>query len=410
MEFNTRLLHDCAKGDEKSGATLTPIYQNSAFYQPSAEQHDLLFHNRAAGYTYTRINNPTIAAFEERINRLEGGLATIACASGMAALTNAILNIVGSGDEIIASSGLYGGSIDLFHDFEAFGITTHFVDADDYDGIKAHLNEHTKILVVETIGNPKLDVADVARLAEIAHGAGIPLLVDNTVATPYLCNPLSLGADIVVHSTSKYVNGHSDAISGTLTLGKGFAWDDEKYPGLKEYAKFGPLAYIAKLRNGLFRNTGACLAPQTAYYNMLGLETLGLRMERICANAEKLAGFFDAQEGVSVNYPGLSQSVWHETAVRTLHRGFGGVLTIRLGSRERAFAFINALQIPWIVSNIGDTKTLVVHPASTINAHSNAQELAEAGVTDDLVRISVGIEDIEDLIADFENALSSLEG
>lgn len=405
MRFNTELLHSEKMGDEVTGATLTPVYQSSAFYQTSAEQHEKLFHNKANGFSYTRINNPTIAAFENRMTKLEHGIASIACSSGMAAITNALLNIVRNGEEIVASTSLYGGSIDVFHDFEAFGIQTKFVDIADDKAVEAAITDKTRVIFAETIGNPKLDVVDIAHLAELAHAHGLPLVMDNTVATAYLVRPIELGADVVVNSTSKYINGNSNAISGVITDSGKFKWDKTKYPGMAEYAKFGPFAYTAKLRNGLFRNTGACMAPQTAFYNLIGMETLGLRMERACANAKKLAGFLDSYEDIIVNYPGIPSSPWHEVADRVLERGYGAILTIRVGSKERAFQMMNRLKIPKIVSNIGDTKTLIIHPESTLNAHSTEQEKEAAGVFDDLIRISVGIEDVEDLIEDFCSAM-----
>ena len=406
MGFNTELLHGTKTGDPVTGATLTPVYQSSAFFQPSAEQHEKLFHNKANGFSYTRIDNPTIAAFEERMTVLEKGVASVACASGMAALSNALLNIVGAGDEIVTSNSLYGGTIDLFHDLEAFGITTRFVDASNLSNVEAAINEKTGVIFAETIGNPKLDVTDIPELAKLAHEHGIPLIIDNTVATPFLVRPIQQGADIVINSTSKYVNGNSSAISGVITDSGKFKWDTEKYPGMKTYAKFGPFAYTAKLRNGLFRNIGACMAPQTAFYNLTGMETLGLRMERACDNAMLLAATLDLLPGVTVNYPGLPSSPWHDTATRMLDGKYGAILTIRVGSKEKAFAVMNALKIPMIVSNIGDTKTLIVHPESTLSAHSTEQEKKDAAVYDDMIRISVGIEDVDDLIQDFEEALS----
>lgn len=405
MGFNTKLLHGAKAGDPVTGATLTPIYQSSAFYQPSAEQHEKLFHNRAQGYSYTRIDNPTIEAFEEKMTVLENGKATVACSSGMAAITNALLNIVGAGDEIVTSNSLYGGTIDLFHDLEAFGIRTHFVDGSSPASVEAAINEKTKVLFAETIGNPKLDVTDIPAWVKLAHDHGLPLIIDNTVATPYLVRPIEHGADIVINSTSKYVNGNSSAISGAITDSGNFKWNPERYPQMKPYMKFGPFAYTAKLRNGLFRNTGACMAPQTAFYNLMGMETLGLRMERACNNALELACYLDLLDGVTVNYPGLATSPWYDTASKLLKKGYGAILTLRVGSKERAFAVMNALKIPKIVSNIGDTKTLIVHPESTLSAHSTEQEKRDAAVYDDMIRVSVGIEDIEDLIHDFEQAL-----
>ncbi len=405
MGFNTSLLHDGVIRDEK-GATLPPIYQSSAFEQQSAADIEGVFENKKQGYVYTRVGNPTITAFENKITSLEGGIASIACASGMAALTNAILNILRSGDEIISSASLYGGSIDLFRDLEAFGITTKYVENNDISAIENAFTPRTRLVFAETIGNPRLDVADVEKLAETAHAHGVPLLMDNTTATPYLLRVLEHGADIVVNSSSKYINGSSNSISGVLTYGGKFKWDYEKYPGLKEYKKFGPFAYIAKLRNGLFRNTGACLAPANAYLNMIGLETLGLRLERQCSNALALAKWIDeTYPEANVNYPGLESSPWHEIADRQFAGRYGAILTLRLGSKEKAFRFIDSLKLAYNVSNIGDTKTLVIHPASTISLHSSEEERVNAGVFDDLVRVSVGIEDIEDLIPDFDNSL-----
>ena len=408
MGFNTELLHGTKTGDPVTGATLTPVYQSSAFFQPSAEQHEKLFHNKAAGYSYTRINNPTIAAFEERMTVLEKGVASVACASGMAAITNALLNIVGSGDEIITSTSLYGGTIDLYHDLEAFGITTIFADTNDLEDLESKITDKTRVIFAETIGNPKLDVTDIPALARIAKRHNLPLMIDNTVATAFLVRPLELGADIVINSTSKYINGNSSAISGVITDAGRFKWDLERYPGMKDYKKFAKFAFTAKLRNGLFRNMGACMAPQTAYYNLLGMETLGLRMERVCNNAFRLAQALEKLEGVSVNYPLLESSPYHELAEKQLSGKGGAILTIRTGSKERAYKLINHLKYVKIATNIGDVRTLVIHPASTIYIHSTPEAMEEAGVYDDTIRISVGIEDIKDLIQDFTEAVESL--
>ena len=406
MRFNTALLHQVEKGDKETGATLTPIYHSSAFYQSSAEQHEKLFHNKANGFSYTRINNPTILAFENEMTALEGGIASVACASGMAAITNALLNVVRAGEEILASTSLYGGSIDVFHDFEAFGIKTVFVDIHDEQAVEAAINEKTRVIFAETIGNPKLDVVDIEKLAETAHKHNLPLVMDNTVATAYLVRPIEKGADIVVNSTSKYINANSDAISGVITDSGAFRWDKEKYPGMAEYAKFGKFAFTAKLRNGLFRNTGACLSPQTAFYNLLGMETLGLRMERACDNAKKLAEFLNTYPDVTVNYPGLSDSLWHAQAEKVLQNGYGAILTIRVGSKERAFGLINTLTIPKIVSNIGDTKTLIIHPESTLNAQQTALDEKTAQLKDQQAQIDQIIGVKADVIEALKNEFS----
>ena len=409
MNFNTALLHEGVDKKEKYGATLTPIYQSSAFYQQTADDLAGIFANKAPGYCYTRVANPTISVFENRINKLEGGVGTIAAASGMAALFNSITNIVRSGDEIISSASLYGGTIDLFTDLEAFGIVTRYVENNNWEEIEAAINDKTRLIFAETIGNPSLDVTDIDKLSELAHSHGLPLIVDNTCATPYLIRAIEHGADIVVNSSSKYINGSSNSISGVLTDSGKFKWDKERYPGLADYIKFGPYAYIAKLRNGLFRNTGACLSPQTAFLNSLGLETLGLRMERQCSNAEKLAHFLeDNYKDFTVNYPGLESSPWHEIAQREFKNGYGAIITLRVGSKENAFKLLDSLNIAYRLSNIGDTKTLVIHPASTISLHSTKKQQEDAGVFDDLIRISVGIEDFEDLRDDFVQAIDKL--
>ena len=402
--FNTTLLHG-TEGNNPHGATQVPIYQSSAFRHDTAEELEKIFSNKMAGYSYTRINNPTIESFEKRMAKLEGGIGSVACSSGMAALSMALMNVLQRGDHVVAAAGLYGGTVELLDELKVYGVTTTYVKVNTPQAFEAEITPETRAVFAETIGNPKLDVVDIRELAEMAHENGLPLVMDNTVATAYLVRPLELGADIVVNSTSKYVNGNSDAISGVITDSGNFKWDKEKYPGMKEYAKFGKFAFTAKLRNGLFRNTGACMAPQTAFYNMLGLETLGLRMERACFNAEKLAEFLTQYPDIKVNYPALPDSPWHETAEKTLEHGYGAILTIRVGSKERAFQIMNDLKLPKIVSNIGDTKSLIIHPESTLNAHSTEKEKEDAGVFDDLIRISVGIEDIQDIIEDFKYAI-----
>lgn len=322
---------------------------------------------------------------------------------------NTFLNILSSGDELISSASLYGGTIDLFHDLEAFGITTRYVENNNWQQIEDSINEHTRLIFAETIGNPCLDVTDIEKLAEIAHAHDIPLVVDNTTSTAYLIQVLKHGADIVVNSSSKYINGSSNAISGILTDSGKFKWDKNRYPGFADYVKYGPMAFVAKLRNSLFRNMGACLAPVNAYLNIIGLETLGLRMERECSNALELASWIENNyPDIRVNYPGLCSSKWHEIAKKQLTNGYGAILTIRVGSKEKAFKFIDSLMIPYTLSNIGDTKTLVIHPGSTISLHSTDKQKEDAGVFEDLIRVSVGIEDIDDLKEDFAQAFANI--
>lgn len=409
LKFNTSLLHGNFNGDSNTGATLSPIYQSSAFEHNTAEKLEAVFSNHAPGFSYTRINNPTIESFEKRITLLEGGIGTIACSSGMAAISNALLNILQSGDEIISSSAIFGGTIGLFQDFESFGITTRYAKDDSPISFEQLINEHTKIIFIETIGNPKLNVLDIKAIADVSHSHNIPLVVDNTIATPFLVKPIEFGADIVINSSSKYINGSGNSISGVITDSGNFKWDFERYPNLAATKKFGRFAYLSKLRGGLFRNLGACLSPFNAFLNSLGLETLGVRMERLCTNALELAKYFESNTKVkNTNYPGLKSSEWNSISLKQFNGYFGAILTIRVGSKENAFKIINNLKYATNVSNLGDTRTLVVHPASTIYINSSEEEKVNAGVFDDLIRISVGLEDIEDLIADFKNAISKI--
>ena len=406
MQFNTALLHK-ADASDPNGATLPPVYQVSAFSHASAEKLEEVFHNKAPGFAYSRIGNPTVDAFEKRIAALEGGIGAVACSSGMAAVTMSLLNILQSGDEIIAGAGLFGGTIDLLRDLQAFGIVTRFADSITAESVGSLINDRTKAVFTELIGNPKLDIVDIRAVSEVCHKHGIPLLIDSTTATPYLVHPFEYGADVVIHSTSKYINGSGDAISGVIIDSGHFSWNAVRYPGFTEYKRFGKFAYLARLRNDIWRNTGCCLAPFHAFLNTIGLETLGLRMEKICCNAQKLAEFFANTSGIEVNYPGLASSPSHTLAEAQFGGKGGAILTIRTGSKERAFRLMNHLQYAKIATNIGDVRTLVIHPASTIYTHSSEAEQELAGVYSDTIRISVGIEDAEDLIADFSQAIEA---
>lgn len=408
MRFNTELLHGSFNGEKSTGSTLMPIYQVSAFAQETAEQLEKVFNNKAPGFAYTRISNPTVTSFENRINSLEKGIGAVACSSGMAAVTMSLLNILQSGDEIIAGSGLFGGTIDLFSDLKAFGINVRFVDHVVVDELRPLINEKTKAVFAELIGNPNLEIIDIKSVSDFLHSNGIPFILDSTTATPYLINPFEFGADIVVHSTSKYINGGGNSISGIIIDSGNFKWDYEKYSGLAEYKKFGKFAYIAKLRNGIWRNVGGCLAPMNAFMNSVGLETLGLRMECSCCNALRLAEFFDSCENVQVNYPGLKSNPFYGLCQNQLNGKGGAILTIRAGSKERAFRLINGLKLAANATNIGDVRTLVIHPASTIYAHSSEAQKIHAGVFEDTIRISVGIENSEDLIEDFRQSIENL--
>ncbi len=409
MKLNTAILHGPYSVDPATGAPLPPIAQVSAFSHPSGERMEKVFRGQAPGFAYTRLGNPTISAFEQRIAALEGGMAATACASGMAAVSMALLNILRAGDELVATSRLYGGSLSLFHDLEHFGIVTRFAASGSAEDVVPLITERTRLIFAETISNPGLDVTDIPALAALAHAHDIPLIIDNTTATPVLVNPLRLGADVVVHSSSKYINGSGSAISGVIVDGGRFVWDVERWPTLKNYCQMPKMAYTARLRRDLWENFGPCLAPQNAYLNVLGLETIGLRVERECRNAAALAHALESLSGLrAVNHPTLPASPSRPLAERDLGGLGGAILTFRAGSRERALALIGKLRYAYIVSNIGDVRTLVVHPASSIYIHSDREEMERAGVYDDLIRVSVGIEDIDDLIEDFTQAAQAV--
>ncbi len=409
MKFNTALLHQDFAGDENTGATLTPIYQVSAFAQQSPEQLEKVFRNQAPGFAYTRIGNPSIAALEQRIAALEGGIGAVACSSGMAAITMALLNLLQAGDEIVASAGLFGGTIDLFGDLDGLGIKTRLVPHMTVQEVKKVLSERTRVIFGEMISNPGLEIVDIEKIAALAHENGVPLMLDCTTATPYLIRSIDYGADIVIHSTSKYINGSGSAISGIIVDSGRFSWDAKRYPMLTQYRKFGKFAYLAKLRNGLWRNVGACLSPMNAFLTAVGLETLGLRMERLCDNARGLAEFLSNLDGVQICYPALPDSPAYPLAQKYLRGRGGAILTLRVGSKQKAFQLMNRLQYAVNATNIGDVRTLVIHPASTIYIHSDTETQQLCGVYDDMIRISVGIEDVEDLIDDFRQAIAAIQ-
>jgi O-acetylhomoserine (thiol)-lyase len=409
MKFNTALLHGSFSPDEKTGSTTTPIYQSSSFEHKTAEELESIFRGNKPGFIYTRINNPTIEAFEKRIAYLEGGIGAVACASGMSAITLAVLNILKSGEEIVSGCGIFGGTYSLFNSLKEFGIKVRYVKDNNIESFKECINEKTRLIFIETIGNPKLDIPDIRKISDLAHKNGIPLVIDNTVTSPYLIKPIEFGADIVIHSTSKYINGSSNSIGGIVIDSGKFKWDYDKFNALLQYKKFGSFVYLAKLRKGLFKDFGACISPFNAFLNSIGLETLGIRMDRLCDNALKLAQSLKKNSSVVyVNYPGLLDTEYYSIANEQFRGKFGAILTIRVGSKENAFKVINNLKYATNLSNIGDVRTLVIHPASTIYADNSTEEKEKMGVYEDLIRISVGLEDIEDLEEDFNQALSNI--
>jgi O-acetylhomoserine (thiol)-lyase len=405
--FQTLLIHGGLEPGP-AGATTVPIVQSSAFAYPTAEALEDIFRGRQAGQVYTRLGNPTTESLERRLTLLDEGLAGIVTASGMAAITTAALTILRAGDEVLSSSSIFGGTFSLFRDtLSNYGIGVRFVDPTDLAAWRAGVNERTRLLFVETIGNPRLDVPDIAAIAAIARETEIPLLVDATLSTPCLATGKALGADLVVHSTSKFINGSGSVIGGAIIDMGRFNWKSELYPHFEPFArKYGKLAFSARARKLVHKDLGACAAPQNSFLLTQGLETLALRMDRHCANALELAAFLQNHPKVHwVNYPGLADSPFHAVASRQFGGRFGALLTFGLADKAAAFRFINGLRLARNLANIGDAKTLVIHPASTICCDYNAAEQAIMGVSEDLIRVSVGIECAADIRADFAAAL-----
>ncbi len=414
----TLALHGGQSVDPVTGSRAVPIYQTTSYVFRDTEHAANLFGLKEPGNIYTRIMNPTQDVFEQRVALLEGGVGALATSSGQAAITFAILNIAQAGDEIVSSSNLYGGTYNLFaHTLGRLGIKVHFVDPSDPENFRAKINENTKALFTETIGNPRIDVADIEAIAAIAHENGVPLIVDNTFATPLLCRPFDYGADIVVHSTTKFIGGHGTAIGGIIVDSGKFDWNNGKFPGLTTpdpsyhgvvYTEaVGPLAYIIKARVQLQRDIGAAVAPFNSFLFLQGLETLHLRIERHSQNALAVARYLQQHPAVEwVNYPGLEDSPYHELAKKYLPKGAGAILTFGIrGGVAEGKKLIESVKLFSHLANVGDSKSLIIHPASTTHQQMNESEQLAAGVTPGMIRISVGTEAIDDIIADLEQAL-----
>ncbi len=408
MKADTLAVHGGFAGDGGNGASAVPICQTVSFAYDTAQALADAFAGRSPGYIYTRIANPTTTALESRLTEMEDGIGCIATSSGMAAITSAVMALVKTGDEIIAAAGIFGGTVSLFENtLTRFGVKTTFVDVADTSNFADAINGKSKLIFIETIGNPRMDVPDVPAVAEIAHKASIPLIVDNTVTTPAIFKPGEFGADIVVHSTSKFINGHGTAIGGAIIDAGNYNWREGPFEEIKDASqRVGQLAFLWYLRNVIYRDLGGCPAPMNSFLLLQGLETLPGRMAKHCENAEKLARFLQSHPNVSwVNYPGLKTSKFHERATKLFGGRASGLLTFGLGDQEKAFEFIDSLKLAKNQANLGDAKTLVLHPASTIFHEFDAGELGPMGVTADMVRVSVGIEDFEDIKADFEQAI-----
>ncbi len=408
MKSATAAIHGRPTSTDSSGAAAVPIYQTVAYAYGAPEELAQVFAGEAPGYIYTRIANPTTSALEATLADLEGGIGCIATASGMAAIAAVAMGLVRAGDEIIAAAGIFGGTISFFENVLArFGVRTRFVDASDTEAFGRAVNERTKFIFVETIGNPRLDVPDLRAMAEIAHRASIPLVVDSTVTTPVLIRPGEFGADLVVHSTSKFINGHGTALGGAIIDNGHYDWSRGPFPDIERLSKsLGRLAFLSHLRNRIGRDLGGCPAPMNSFLMLQGLETLSLRMAQHCANAEALARFLSRHPAVArVNFPGLPDSPFFERARRQFGGRAGALLTFSLGNKEKAFRFIGALRLARNLANLGDAKTLVIHPGSTIFHEFGPAEQQRMGIEADLIRVSVGIEDFDDIQKDFQQAI-----
>ncbi len=423
MKLESIALHHGYKAEETTKAAAVPIYQTTSYTFDNTQHGADLFNLAVPGNIYTRIMNPTTAVLEQRVAEMEGGIAGLCVASGMAAITYSIQAIAGVGDNIVSISQLYGGTYNLFmHSFPRQGIEVRMADQADFEGLEKLIDSRTKAVFCESIGNPAGNVVDIQRLAEIAHRHGVPVIVDNTVATPYLCKPFEFGADIVVHALTKYIGGHGNSIGGIIVDSGKFDWvknkerfailnePDPSYHGVVYTEALGPAAYIGRCRVVPLRNTGAALSPHNAFLFLQGLETLGLRMERHCENAEKLAAWLKKHPKINwVNYAQLPDSKYNATARKITKGKASGIISFGIkGGAVAGGQFIDALQMILRLVNIGDAKSLACHPASTTHRQLGPEELAKAGVSEDLVRISVGIEHIDDIIADVEQALAKV--
>jgi O-acetylhomoserine (thiol)-lyase len=418
--FATRALHAGHRPDAETGARAVPIYQTTSYVFDDTAHAAALFNLQRFGNIYTRIMNPTTAAFEERMASLERGVGALAVGSGQAAQFIALASLLEAGDEIVAAKTLYGGTYTQFDvSFRRLGIQTTFVDPDNPEEFRRAITPRTRVLYAETIGNPRLNVLDIEAVANVAHESNLPLVIDNTFASPYLCRPIEYGADIVVHSATKFIGGHGTSIGGVIVDSGRFPWDKGRFPqllepskgyhGIRFYETFGDFAYIMKARVEGLRDFGPALSPFNSFMFLQGLETLKLRMECHSRNAMAVALFLEGHERVAwVNYPGLASSPYHGLASRYLPKGSGGILTFGIkGGLEAGRRFIESLQVFSHLANVGDAKSLVIHPASTTHQQLTTEEKLAGGITDDLIRVSVGLEEIDDILWDLEQALKA---
>ena len=418
--FDTLSVHAGYTPDSETKSQGVPIYPSTAYVFKDTEYAKNLFELKEEGYIYSRLGNPTNAILENRIAALEGGIGAVVFSSGHAAITFALLNIASSGDEIISSSAIYGGAINLLGvSFKKIGIKVRFVNPDDFEAIEKAVNEKTKAIFTETVGNPNANVADIEALAAIAHKHNLPLIVDSTFTTPYLLKPFDWGADIVIHSATKFLSGHGNSMSGVVVDSGKFNFKDnprfpelntpdEGYHGIVYTKDFGSAAYIVKLRVQMLRDFGACASPFNSYLAVLGIETLSLRMRKHCDNALKTAEFLKNNPNVEfVNYPALKGNKYYALSQKYMPKGCGSIFTFGLkGGKEAGIKFIESVKLFSHLANVGDVRSLVIHPASTTHSQLNSEQLKAAGITEGTIRLSIGIEDIEDIIKDLDNAIN----
>ena len=423
FDFNTLSLHSGQKLDKEYSSRAQPIYQTTSYVFESAEEASSIFNLEKDGFIYSRISNPTVSCLEERLAALEGGIGAICTSSGQAALHLAIATILNAGDHVVASNKIYGGSRNLIGlTLKRFGISTTFVDPSNHNEIKKSIKKNTKIFFAESIANPGLEILDIPEISKIMKDKEVVFVIDNTIATPYLCKPILFGADIVIHSTTKFIGGHGVAIGGAVVDSGNFRWNSKKnkfvnmtepyegYHGLNFFEEFGQGAFLARARAEGLRDFGGTLSPQSAFYLLLGIETLGIRMMKHVSNAEYIAAYLSGKTEVKwVKHPSLKKNKYHKLAAKLMPIGAGAIVSFGIeGGKKNALRFIEKLKIFSHLANIGDAKSLIIHPASTTHAQLSKTDLKKAGISQDMIRISVGIEDTDDLLKDLEQAINSV--
>lgn len=419
--FDTKVIHAGFDGDPATHSVVPPLYQTNAYTFDSTEHAKRLFELSEPGNIYSRLQNPTCEIFEKKVAELDGGVGALSFSSGHAAIFNAVVNLCSEGDEMVSSINIYGGAINMLGiSLKRLGITVRFVDPDDFEAWENAITDRTKLLFTEIVGNPNVNVADLEKIAAIAHKHGIPFMADSTFTTPYLCRPIEFGADLVIHSATKFLAGHGSVMAGVVVDSGRFKFKDNprfplynapdpSYHGVV-FADLGESAFILRLRALITRDFGACLSPFNAYLSIIGIETLPLRMQRHCENALACAEFLEQCSQVEkVNYPMLKNDKYHTLAQKYIPKGAGGVFTFELkGGREAGARFMDSLKLLKIVANVGDVRSMVIHPATTTHSQLSSEQLKEAGITENTVRLSIGLEDKEDIIADLEQAIKSM--